>query len=135
MTEIQQTGLSLVKVASVGSVPDGSLVSRSGSTEELSSGREREDVALQESMSSPELKKVASEMQLVVNEVADTAVTFSVEEDLSRMVVAVRAVGSDTVIRQFPPEEFLTVAKFIAAQENTNLSEDFLKGILFDTFS
>ena len=48
------------------------------------------------------------------------------------MVVAVRAVGSDEIIRRFPPEEFLTVAKFIAAQNPDEMDEDFLKGILFD---
>jgi uncharacterized FlaG/YvyC family protein len=62
----------------------------------------------------------------------ETALKFSVEEDLSRMVVAVRAVGSDEIIQQFPPEEFISVAKFIAAQNPDVLSEDFLKGVLFD---
>ena len=51
------------------------------------------------------------------------------------MVVAVRAVGSDEIIRQFPPEEFMTVAKFIAAQDPESLNEDFLKGILFDQYT
>ena len=51
------------------------------------------------------------------------------------MVVAVRAVGSDEIIRQFPPEEFITVAKFIAAQNPESMSDDFLKGILFDKYS
>lgn len=62
----------------------------------------------------------------------ETALKFSVEEDLSRMVVAVRAVGSDEIIQQFPPEEFISVAKFIAAQNPDVLDEDFLKGVLFD---
>ena len=43
-----------------------------------------------------------------------------------------RAVGSDEIIRQFPPEEFITVAKFIAAQTPEMIDEDYLKGILFD---
>ena len=42
---------------------------------------------------------------------SETSLSFSVEEDLNRMVVAVRAVGSDEIVRQFPPEEFLTVAE------------------------
>jgi uncharacterized FlaG/YvyC family protein len=58
--------------------------------------------------------------------------SFRIEEDLSRMVVAVRAVGSDEIIRQFPPEEFITVAKHIAAQNPDLIDEDYLKGILFD---
>lgn len=62
----------------------------------------------------------------------ETALKFSVEEDLSRMVVAVREVGSDEVVQQFPPEEFISVAKYIAAQNPDVLDEDFLKGVLFD---
>ena len=61
-----------------------------------------------------------------------TNLRFSVEEDLKRMVVAVRAVGSDEVIQQFPPEEFIAVAKFIASQNPDVVDEDFLKGVLFD---
>lgn len=76
--------------------------------------------------------KAAAEMETVVNAVSDISLSFSVDKDLSRMVVAVRAVGSDEIIRQFPPEEFMTVAKFIAAQNPDSLDEDFLKGILFD---
>lgn len=68
----------------------------------------------------------------IVNAVSDTALSFSFEEQLHRMVVAVRAVGSDEIIRQFPPEEFISVAKFIQAQDIGQVSEDFLKGILFD---
>lgn len=84
------------------------------------------------SVSMEELAAATSQVSVVVNEVAPTSLSFSIEEDLSRMVVSVRAVGSDEIIRQFPPEEFLTVAKFIAAQNPDEMSEDFLKGILFD---
>ena len=84
------------------------------------------------SVSMKELAVAATEVSTIVSEVAPTSLSFSIEEDLSRMVVAVRAVGSDEIIRQFPPEEFLTVAKFIAAQNPEEISEDFLKGILFD---
>ena len=85
--------------------------------------------------SAPELVEAANTLQEIVNSVADTSLSFSVEHELSRMVVAVRAVGSDEVIRQFPPEEFITVAKFIAAQNPDHVSDDFLKGILFDEHS
>ena len=82
------------------------------------------------------LEKAASEVEKVVNSVAnDTSLSFRIEEDLSRMVVAVRAVGSDEIIRQFPPEEFITVAKFIAAQNPEMIDEDYLKGILFDHYT
>ena len=76
--------------------------------------------------------KMAAEVEAVVNAVSETSLSFSIDKDLSRMVVAVRAVGSDEIIRQFPPEEFMTVAKFIAAQNPDSLDEDFLKGILYD---
>ena len=79
--------------------------------------------------------KAAAEVETVVNAVSETSLSFSVDQDLSRMVVAVRAVGSDEIIRQFPPEEFMTVAKFIAAQNPDSLDEDFLKGILFDQYT
>ena len=79
------------------------------------------------------LEKAALEVEKVVNSVTnDTSLSFRIEEDLSRMVVAVRAVGSDEIIRQFPPEEFITVAKHIAAQNPDLMDEDYLKGILFD---
>ena len=82
------------------------------------------------------LEKAASDVEKVVNSVTnDTSLSFRIEEDLSRMVVAVRAVGSDEIIRQFPPEEFITVAKFIAAQNPEMIDEDYLKGILFDQYT
>ena len=82
------------------------------------------------------LEKSAKTVEKVVNAVTqDTSLSFSVEEELSRMVVAVRAVGSDEIIRQFPPEEFITVAKFIASQDPGMVDEDFLKGVLFDQYT
>lgn len=82
------------------------------------------------------LEKSAKAVENVVNAVTqDTSLSFRVEEDLSRMVVAVRAVGSDEIIRQFPPEEFITVAKFIASQDPGMVDEDFLKGVLFDQYT
>lgn len=82
------------------------------------------------------LEKSAKTVEKVVNAVTqDTSLSFRVEEDLSRMVVAVRAVGSDEIIRQFPPEEFITVAKFIASQDPGMVDEDFLKGVLFDQYT
>ena len=82
------------------------------------------------------IEKAAREVEKVVNAVTqDTSLSFRVEEDLSRMVVAVRAVGSDEIMRQFPPEEFITVAKFIASQDPGMVDEDFLKGVLFDQYT
>ena len=96
-------------------------------------------LARSKSPSTPVEKEVLETATLdvarIVNAVSDKALQFSIEEDLNRTVVAVRAVGSDEIIRQFPPEEFITVAKFLAAQEIDALDEDFLKGILFDQYS
>ena len=79
------------------------------------------------------LESSAIEVEATVNKISqDTSLSFRIEEDLSRMVVAVRAVGSDEIIRQFPPEEFITVAKHIAALNPDAMDEDYLKGILFD---
>ena len=75
------------------------------------------------------VEKAAAEVANSINAVAETSLSFSVDP-FSRMVVTVRAVGSDEIIRQFPPEEFMTVAKFIAAQNPDSLDEDFLKGVL-----
>ena len=87
-------------------------------------------------VSNDRLEKSAKAVEKVVNAVTqDTSLSFRVEEDLSRMVVAVRAVGSDEIIRQFPPEEFITVAKFIASQDPGMVDEDFLKGVLFDQYT
>ena len=80
-----------------------------------------------------ELEGFAGEVEAVVNAVAlDTSLSFRVEEELSRMVVVVRAVGSDEIIRQFPPEEFITVAKHLAKLSPDVMDEDYLKGVLFD---
>jgi len=79
-----------------------------------------------------DLGVAADIVQKVVDSVSDVALSFSVVEELSRTVVSVRAVGSDEVIRQFPPEEFITVAKFLAAQDLDSINEDYLKGILYD---
>ena len=81
------------------------------------------------------LKSAVQQVESIVNSVVDTSLSFSIDEELSRMVVTVKAVGSDEIIRQFPPEEFITVAKFIASQEPTAMSDDFLKGILFDQYT
>ena len=81
---------------------------------------------------------LAQAVRSVENTIAvatDIALSFSIDEDLSRLVVTVKSVGSDKIIRQFPPEEFLTVAKHIASQNPDMLDEDFLKGVLFDQFT
>jgi uncharacterized FlaG/YvyC family protein len=99
--------------------------------------RSRPDVRAEAAMEVREQDavKAAADVEAAVNSVADTALSFSVDKELSRMIITVTAVGSDEIIRQFPPEEFITVAKVIAAQNPDTLDEDFLKGILFDQYS
>ena len=86
----------------------------------------------QADISVDQLTEAAKAVETVVNSASETSLSFSLVPELNRMVVSVREVGSDEIVRQFPPEEFLTVAKFIAAQNPEELSEDFLKGLLFD---
>lgn len=81
------------------------------------------------------LTAAANDVEAKINSVVGQDLSFSVENELNRMVLVVRVVGSDEIVRQFPPDEFLTVAKFIAEQDVSVLDEDFLKGILFDQYS
>lgn len=103
----------------------------SGSSAASSKGSSESEVKSAR-VTTSELTDATKMVSNIVNSITDTNLSFSIEEELQRTVVAVRAVGSDEIIRQFPPEEFLTVAKFIAAQQMDEISEDFLKGILFD---
>ena len=81
------------------------------------------------------LESASTELVRTVKKVSDTDLSFSVENELNKMVVVVRAVGSDEIIRQFPPEEFINVAKFIAQQSADDISDEMLKGILFDNYT
>ena len=93
--------------------------------------------------SEPRAEESREKLDTAVREVATAvsansqikSLSFRVEEELGRIVVAVREVGSDVVIRQFPPEEFITVAKHIATQAPDMIDEDYLKGVLFDQYS
>ena len=66
----------------------------------------------------------------------NVSLSFSVENELSRMVVSV-ILGLDwvqMVLRRFPPEEFLSVAKFIT-KNSRRVERRFSQGILFDQYS
>lgn len=61
----------------------------------------------------------------------DASVKFSIDDQLGRTIITVLEPETDKIIRQFPPEEFLQVARTIS--EMTDLSDkDMLIGILFD---
>jgi uncharacterized FlaG/YvyC family protein len=83
-------------------------------------------------ISTEELNLAADKLSEVVLDVTGKSLSFTIDDELSRMIISVRAVGSDEIIRQFPPEEFISVAKYIASQDSSEINEDFLKGILFD---
>ena len=130
MVEVNPVGVQSVNVSDV-RVSDGARI-----TGDIKGTTDTREPVISESggpVALESLKKAALEVEKLVNAVTkDTSLSFRIEEDLSRMVVAGRAVGSDEIIRQFPPEEFITVAKHIAAQNPDVMDEDYLKGILFD---
>ena len=133
MVEVNPVGVQIVNVPNA-RVSDGDQIA--GETKGTTDKREQAISASAGPVAPATLEKAASEVEKVVNSVTtDTSLSFRIEEDLSRMVVSVRAVGSDEIIRQFPPEEFITVAKFIAAQTPEMIDEDYLKGILFDQYT
>ena len=57
---------------------------------------------------------------------------FEVDDDLQRVVVSLSDQGSGEIVRQFPPEEFISVAKFIASHSDPGPNKDDLVGLLFD---
>jgi len=67
--------------------------------------------------------------------ISSLSVSFFIDADLNRTIVTVRDNADDSIVRQFPPEEFVTVAKFISAQNPETIDEDYLKGILFDQYT
>ena len=130
MVEVNPVGVHSVNAPNI-RVSDGAQIA--GETKGTTDKREQSISASDGPVAPETLEKAASEVEKVVNSITnDTSLSFRIEEDLSRMVVAVRAVGSDEIIRQFPPEEFITVAKHIAAQNPDVMDEGYLKGILFD---
>ena len=129
-TNISVVGITEVTGNSGVQVPRERLAERE--TKPVASERDSRSEIIVDSES---LREAGSQLEGVVRAVSGTDLSFSVEEELSRMVVTVKAVGSDEIIRQFPPEEFLTVAKFIASKDLSEIDEDFLKGVLFDQYS
>ena len=79
-----------------------------------------------------DLIRLIEEIEPKVRDLAGNELSFSIVDELSRTVVRVLAAGSGELVRQFPPEEFITVAKQIAELHPDNYSEEVLKGLLFD---
>ena len=69
---------------------------------------------------------------LIESRLIESRLSFSIEGSAGKTVVQVIEVGSDKLIRQFPPEELINLAKFLEQQDPMAFSEDYLKGLLFD---
>ena len=89
--------------------PD-SGVEQSGASRERA-GRKVEGNDKNVAITADQLTAAANDVEAKINPVVGKDLSFSVENELNRMVLVVRAVGSDEIVRQFPPDEFLTVAK------------------------
>jgi len=82
-------------------------------------------------ISRQELQDAVKSVDSVISHKLSRTLSFSVIEDLNRSLVIVSEADSDKVIRQFPSEEFISVAKHIASKV-AELDENMLVGILFD---
>ena len=124
------------EINSVGPAVNGQALAFSDTTNKRDINPTAQEATEKQGVSHKNVVAAVADVQKFADAVSsDTNLAFSIVEELSRTVVAVRAVGSEEIIRQFPPEEFLTVAKFIASQNPNELSEDGLKGILFDEYT
>ena len=72
-------------------------------------------------------------LEEITRRIDGTSLSFSISEDLGRVIV--RVVGSKEIVRQFPPEEFIKVAEFLAAQDPMQMNEEELTGILLYKFT
>ena len=100
-----------------------------------------EDVTLQENrvdhyaetavISMQELQDAVKSVDSVISQKMSRTLSFSVIDELNRSMVIVSEADTDKVIRQFPSEEFISVAKHIASKA-ADLDENMLVGILFD---
>ena len=130
---VDTVGVSVSALAKPILRPDPGVQETAASSER--DGRKVEGDDKNSSITADQLAAAANDVEAKINPVVGKDLSFSVENELNRMVLVVRAVGSDEIVRQFPPDEFLTLAKFIAEQDISVLDEDFLKGILFDQYS
>ena len=84
LTESSNISKSVGRNQAEGSAIAGELIARADSKREISKS---------------ELETAAAEVSDKLSRLSSTSLSFSVVEELSRMVVAVRSVGSDKVIR------------------------------------
>lgn len=87
--------------------------------------------AVSTSLDESDLTQAVNSVEQFTRTYMDASVKFSIDDQLGRTIITVLEPETDKVIRQFPPEEFLQVARTIS--EMTDLSDkDMLIGILFD---
>ena len=124
------------EINAVGPAVNGQALAFSDASKKVDINPTAQEATRKTDVSPQEVVAAVADVQKFADAVSsDTNLAFSIVEELSRTVVAVRAVGSEEIIRQFPPEEFLTVAKFIAGQNPAEMSDEALKGMLFDQFT
>ena len=82
-------------------------------------------------ISRQELQDAVKSVDSVISQTLSRTLSFSVIDELNRSLVVVSEADTDRVIRQFPSEEFISVAKHIASKA-AELDENMLVGILFD---
>jgi flagellar protein FlaG len=82
-------------------------------------------------ISRQELQDAVKLVDSVISAKVSRTLSFSVIEELNRSMVIVSEADTDKVIRQFPSDEFISVAKHIASKA-AELDENMLVGILFD---
>jgi flagellar protein FlaG len=82
-------------------------------------------------ISRQELQDAVKLVDSVISDKLSRTLSFSVIEELNRLMVIVSEADTNKVIRQFPSDEFISVAKHIASKV-AELDENMLVGILFD---
>ena len=82
-------------------------------------------------ISRQELQNAVKLVDSVISDKVSRTLSFSVIEELNRSMVIVSEANTNKVIRQFPSDEFISVAKHIASKV-AELDENMLVGILFD---
>lgn len=135
MSEMDAVGSTTSILGGVKAEEIGSLPGRHGQSFATQKGALIDNAHANKVVSVEELRTSAATAQSVVNAKMPQSLAFTVEEETGRFIVVVTEVGSDKIIRQFPPEEFLTVAKVLASLGKDGVSREMLKGILYDSNS
>ena len=99
---------------------------RSRQGEEASSSRPEQTVRRQDARELQEQREAISELAEQLSDkvqVTQRALSFSVNEDIGRVILVVRDVATDEVIRQIPEEYIVTLAERLQALEEQGLDQ------------